>query len=251
MVSTAILQTFLINGSIMMMFLFWGYKIIARKRTRISLTLAGVFIIPAIGLFINILYRGFDNLQFNIIGNILTISLTIIGILQLFFFNQILFKSQKAFTLSKQFQYIGLFLVLLLGLFLIGIFGGVQWQYDSGLNDIGYSTRLQDPLDVGVPVWSLAFCIYGLVISQSIAIAVIFSGFRLFKQMGGKSSKYSRKFIYSIIGILLMDLIVIGNFIFNTLNNPTGRTILLIVSITIIPAGFLLYAGLKEEKQKI
>ncbi|MHA1745645.1 MAG: hypothetical protein ACTSWW_06570 [Promethearchaeota archaeon] len=248
MVATAILQTFLINGTIMIMFAIFGGLIMKRKRTRQTITLSAVFLVPAFGLLINILYRAIDSYAFNIVGNVITIYLTSFGLIHLFMFNLMLLKSGKAFTTFRQLLYTTLYGVLLAGLFVIGLqYGGVEWEYDGVAGLAGYLGRVTEPLEVGVPVWSVPFMIYGLVISQLGAFAVLYTGIKLYRQMGGKGSKYSKKFIRSIAGVILMDVVVVGNFIFNTLNTGLGRTILLVMSICIIPAGFFLYFGLRQK----
>jgi len=248
MVATAILQTFLINGTIMIMFLIFGVLIMKRKRTRQTMTLSAVFLVPALGLFINILYRAIDVYAFNLVGNVITIYLTSFGLFNLLMFNLMLLKSGKAFTTVKQLLYTALYGIWLAGLFLIGLkYGGVEWEYTGVSGMAGFLGRSTDPLDVGLPVWSVTFMIYGLIVSQSGAFTVLYTGLRLYKQMGGRDSKYSKKFIRAITGVILMDIVVVGNFIFNTLNTGLGRTILLVMSICIIPAGFFLYFGLRQK----
>ncbi|MHA1584459.1 MAG: hypothetical protein ACTSVU_08780 [Promethearchaeota archaeon] len=234
MVDTSLIQTFLVNGSIMLLFLFFGFKILTRHFTRKTVTLSFVFIIPAIGLLINILYRIFNNSEFNIIGNIITIVMTCFGLGFLYSFDMMLSKSEKTYTLFKQIMTHLLYLVLLCGLFFIP--NGVTWDYTNNIR--------------GVPVWSVYFCIYGLTFSQLMVFLILYFGLKLYSQMGGKKSKYSKKFINTIIGIILLDIVIVGNFIFNTLNEPLGRTILLILSVCIIPSAIFLYVGLKTEKKK-
>lgn len=232
----------------MVMFLIFGVLIMKRKRTRQTITLSAVFLVPAFGLMINILYRAIDAYAFNLVGNVITIYLTSFGLIHLLMFNLMLLKSGKAFTTFKQLLYTMLYGVLLAGLFVIGLqYGGVEWEYTGVAGEIGFLGRTTDPLDVGLPVWSVTFMIYGLIISQLGAFAVLYTGIRLYQQMGGKESKYSKKFIRAITGVILMDVVVVGNFIFNTLNTGLGRTILLVMSICIIPAGFFLYFGLRQK----
>jgi hypothetical protein len=246
MVATAILQTFLINGTIMVMFILMGLKIVSRKRTRLSITLAMFFLVEASGLLVNVLYRVIDDYEFNIIGNKITIFLNSLGVINLLCFNLMLLKSEKVFTLNKQLMITIGYAIALGVLFFIP--EGVEWAYESGRGLTGYNTRATDPLDVGVPVWSLYFGLYGLIVSQISFVFIISSAIQLYRSMGGSNSKFGKKYISNIIGILLFDVILAGNFLFNTWNDPTGRLALLIVSITIIPGALMVYWGLKKDE---
>ncbi|WP_457559740.1 hypothetical protein [Candidatus Harpocratesius sp.] len=247
MVSTVILQVYVIYGLILMLFIYLSIKALARKRNRISITLALVFIIPAIGILINILYRAIDIYEFNIIGNKLTITLSCLGLLNIYFFDQIIRKSQVGFPLRRQILYTFIYIFLLSVLFFIP--DGVVFEYKNGLQGIeGYNQKSVDPLDLGVPVWSTAFFLYGIVISQSLVVLIITTGIKQYKEIG-RASIYGKKYIMTLSGMILMDLVIVGSFVFNWLNSEIGRKINLIINIGIVPAVILLYMGLKEEKE--
>ena len=245
MVSTVILQVYLIYGLIFIMFSYFAIKALIRKRNRISITLALVFIIPAIGILTNILYRTIDNYEFNLIGNKITIALSCLGLINIYFFEELVSKSQISFSLRKQLIIFAIFAALLSVLFFIP--NGVVFEYESGLGIQGYNSRDVD--DLGVPVWSTAFFLYGLILSQALIIWLIYITVQQYKEFG-KDSKFGRKYIQTLIGMILMDLVIIGSFVFNWLNSPVGRTLNLIVGICIFPAAILLYLGLRQEREE-
>jgi len=247
MVSTVILQVYLIYGLIFIMFSYFAIKALIRTRNRISITLSLVFIIPALGILTNILYRTIDTYQFNLIGNKITIILSCLGLINIYFFVELVSKSQVSFPLWKQITIFIIYAVLLSVLFFIP--NGVEFEYDGVPGIDGYNNRDLDPLDLGVPVWTLAFFLYGLIISQALIIWLIYITVKQYKEFG-KDSKYGRKYIQTVIGMILMDIVIVGSFVFNWLNIPIGRTINLVAGIFIFPAAILLYLGLRQEKEE-
>ena len=245
MVFTVILQVYLIYGLIFIMFSYFAIKALIRKRNRTSITLALIFIIPALGILTNIVYRTIDNYEFNLIGNKITIALSCLGLINIYFFEELVSKSQVSFSLRKQVIIFAVYAALLSVLFFIP--NGVDFEYGGTLGIEGYNSRDVD--DLGVPVWSTAFFLYGLIISQTLIIWLIYITVKQYKEFG-KDSKFGRKYIQTLIGMILMDIVIVGSFVFNWLNSPAGRTLNLILGIFIFPAGFLLYLGLKQEKEE-
>lgn len=243
-ISTVILQVYGIYGALFILFAFLGVALLVRKRTRVSITLSLVFFIPAIGILINILYRAIDRYEFNLIANKLTIIFACLGLINILSFIMIIRESNKAYTVQTQIITFLIYLGLLLGLFLIP--NGVEFEYKGVAGLTGYNTRRLEPLDLGVPVYSTIFFLYGMIVSQTVMGFIVFQGIKLYQEMG-KNSLYRQKYIRTLIGLILMDIYIIGSFIFNWWNNPTGRNIHLIMSLCIIPATIFLYLGLKQE----
>lgn len=246
MVSTVIIQVYVIYGIIFLLFLFFAIKLLLRRRNRITITLSMVFIIPAIGILFNILYRTIDVYSFNLIGNKLTIYLSCLGLINIYIFAKIIQKSQVGFSLSQQVKIFLIYAALLAVLFIIP--NGVEFEYDSGLGIDGYNSRSLDPLDLGVPIYSTVFFIYGMVISQSVVGITIYTGVKQYQEIG-KGNKFGKKYIMSLAGMILMDIVIVSSYFFNWLNKPIGRQISLYLGICIIPAAILLYLGLKQEKE--
>ena len=245
MVSTVILQVYLIYGLIFIMFSYFAIKALIRTRNRISITLSLVFIIPALGILTNILYRTIDAYQFNLIGNKITIVLSCLGLINIYFFVELVSKSQVSFPLGKQIMIFVIYAALLSVLFFIP--DGVVFEYKSGVGIQGYNSRDLD--DLGVPVWSTAFFLYGLILSQALIIWLIYITIKQYKEFG-KDSVYGKKYIQTLIGMILMDIVIVGSFVFNWLNSELGRTINLVAGIFIFPAAILLYLGLRQEKEE-
>ncbi len=246
MVSTVILQVYLIYGLIFIMFSYFAIKALIRNRSRISITLSLVFIIPALGILTNILYRTIDTYEFNIIGNKITIVLSCLGLINIYFFVELVSKSQVSFKLWKQITMFVIYAALLSVLFFIP--NGVEFEYDGVPGIEGYKNRDLIDLDLGVPVWTTTFFLYGLILSQAVIIWLIFIIVKQYKEFG-KDSIYGRKYIQTVIGMILMDIVIVGSFVFNWLNTPIGRTINLVAGIFIFPAAILLYLGLRQEKE--
>ncbi len=247
MVSTVILQVYLIYGLIFIMFSYFAIKALIRTRNRISITLSLVFIIPALGILTNILYRTIDTYNFNLIGNKITIILSCLGLINIYFFVELVSKSQVSFPLWKQITIFVIYAILLSVLFFIP--NGVEFEYNGVPGIEGYDTRVLDPLDLGVPVWTTTFFLYGLIISQALIIWLIYITVKQYKEFG-KDSKFGRKYIQTLIGMILMDIVIVGSFVFNYINIPIGRTINLVAGICIFPAAILLYLGLRQEKEE-
>ncbi len=245
-ISTVLLQVYLVYGCIFILFLILGIKVLQRTRNRISVTLSMIFLIPALGILINILYRAVDNYAFNLIGNKLTIIFSCIGLTNILFFAKLIRRSKRSFTLKQQIiqsgVLFGLFLVLLI------IPNGVEFEYNGIGGMTGYNQRSLDPLDLGVPVWSTAFFLYGTILSQVLAVWSIYIGRKQRLEMG-TDSVFGKKYIQTLVGMLLMDIVILGTFIANWLNFDIGRQIHLIVSSCIIPSAIFLYLGLKQEKK--
>lgn len=249
-INTAILQNFLINGTVLITFLILGILIIKRKRNRLTWTLASFFFLTAIGIVFNITYRLLDDYNANLILNPLVVYFSCISLVSLFSFNQILLKSEQVFDSKKEIMiYVIVFIILLLSMF---IPNGVEWQYvinikdDTALGLAAFQNRYEG--DIGVPVWDPLFGIFFIVISQIIMAMIINSTVQLNKKMGDPA--FRKKYIMSVIGMLLNDIVLLGNFISNTLNDPGIRSALLMVSLVIFPAAFLMFYGLGSSKNK-
>ena len=248
-----VLQVYVIYGLLMIFMGYLGYKIISRKRTRLSITCALFYLIIVIMFAFNMAYRGINDHRLNIILNTLTFTLGMFGLLFLFLFNQILLKSEKVFTLKKQMIVILIWIALLSVFFILMANGHVAFEYEDpvtgevlGQYTLADTESVPAVRDRGQPIWTWTFGIYGLVITQGLYILIYLTASRLKKKMG--DSKYARKYTYNIIGCLIFDVLPIGA----TLSNVYGgamRTIYLAASLLVIPGAILVYKGLKTEKE--
>ncbi len=243
-------QVFGIYGSMMVFFIIIGYKILKRRRSRLSLTCSMFYFLVAGAFLINIVYRVIGLHEVNIILNTMTFFLGCLGLLFLLLFNQILLKSEKVFTAKKQAAYIIGYLVLLSLYFVFMANGQVGFQYED-ISTTEIYTLADDPQlqeDLGVPVWKWPFAIYGLIITQIVYGWTMYTGIKLRKKMG--NTQFAKKYTYNLIGEMLFDVVPVGTILVNTINSELGRTILPLVSLMVIPAAILVYKGLKSEKKK-
>jgi hypothetical protein len=230
MVETAVLQTLLVNGPIGVLWLIFAVKILKRGPSKRINQMFFLFLgLTAIGMFVNVAYRLIGDEFWNIVLNQVVIYLSTVSIVFLLIFNLIILKSDKIITDKIKFVLIIAWSIISSGYFFIE--GGVEWIYPSGV--------------AGVPHWSPVFAIFGIIIGQTLWSATLIVVIQIYRRF--EDQKLRRKYINTIVAIAIFDWILIGNCINNMINEPTFSTIFLITSILVIPAGILLYMGVKRD----
>ena len=234
MVQTAIIQTFFVNGSISILWFYFAFSIIKRGKDKPSNQMFFLFMfLTATGLMVNVAYRLINQEYWNIILNKVTIFLSSFAIVFLFLFNLIILKSDKVVGKYHKIVSILLWFLLCFGFFLFPS-DSVTWYYNPA-----------KPNDVGVPVWSMWFSLYGLIIDQGLFSMTLYIVAQIYRRFENPVLK--KKYLWIIASIALFDWILVGNFIFNALNDPTGRLIFMLSSLLAIPASILLYLGVKRD----
>lgn len=235
LITTPQIQTFVFNGIIIILFVVFSYFLLKRNRNRLSMSLTLYFLTISVGLVLNIIYRAIDIEDVSVVLNIFTIYFTTLAGVQLLNFVLNLYFSSQIHTLKRQLIYTSIFAVILLGLPIIGIFiDPVSWG------------------DAGVPLYPLAFGLYGLFCSQAVFVFIIFYAIKIKTKMG--ANKYSTKFMRSIIGILCFDLQLIGAYLAHTFGGDSTDSAMRIIGLVfqlvfILPGAFLLYFGLKKDPE--
>ena len=231
MVETAVLQTLLVNGPIGVLWLFFAIRILQRGPSKRINQMFFLFLgLTALGMFVNVAYRLIGVDFWNITLNKVTIFLSTVSIVFLLIFNLIILKSDKIITDKIKLVMIIAWIIICCGYFFIE--GGVTWGHE----EVG---------DAGVPIWSVPFAVFGIIIGQLLWSATLIVVIQIYRRF--EDQKLRRKYISTIVAIAIFDWILIGNCINNMIDNDTFRLIFLITSILVIPAGILLYMGVKRD----
>lgn len=231
-VETALLQTFLINGGIGVAFLLVAIAVIKRAGlNRMSVTFSLFFILHAIGMFVNVAYRVINEDYWNILLNKVTIYFSVIAFVFLYEFNLLIRFSESEISVRRQVVIFLVYVIVSAGLFLIP--DGVWWYHAI-------------PGDSGVPVWRIPFAIYVAVTSQTMFGMTVYTSAKIYQQFTDRDAK--KKYIWTIVGVICFDLILLGNVFANALNIPAFRTVFLLLSlVSIILGTTLLYQGVKRQ----
>ncbi|MHA1728087.1 MAG: hypothetical protein ACTSWY_05085 [Promethearchaeota archaeon] len=221
------LTLWIVYLSMITLFLGLGLSILKRGPSKRINQMFFLFLLSnAVGLACNIFYRSTETIipGIEIIGNKTTIFLVDISLMFLLLFNLIIWKSDKIITDKIK-------SVLIIGWMLLC---SILFLIPNGVEFIG-----------GVPAWNLPFFLHGVILTQFLLGTVIFVNLQIYKRFENKELK--NKYRRSILGVVLFDWLVIGNYLANFLNNPIFRDIFTYTALVSVPAGILLYLGVKRE----
>ncbi|MCP4763195.1 MAG: hypothetical protein GY870_15590 [archaeon] len=208
------------------LFLILGISILRRNSgKRLNQSFFIFLFLIACSLVVNIIYRVLENPSFNILGNTIVIFLTMFSLIFLLLFNIIIWKSDKILKDKYKIIMISIWGILCAVLFLIP--EGVTWTADDN------------------PKWSDLFFLYGVLISQILYVCALFVNLQIYK--GFEDKKLKIKYLWTILAVILFDWFILGNFIANWLDDSGFRSIFSITALVAIPAGILLYRGVKKE----
>jgi hypothetical protein len=176
---------------------------------------------------------------------------TMFGIVFLLIFNIIINKSETILTRGRAVLYVFLWAIACSGVFWIDYFvgyTGVQWDYYP-----------DDPFTIygpiiggtGIPVWSTMFTLYAIILAQGLFIATIIVVIRIYRKFS--DIKLKRKYMSSIIAIILFDIIQVGGYLNNWYiiqrSAPDFSTWFLYMSALILPAIILLWIGTRRQQK--
>ena len=249
--STAQIQTFAINGTMAIFILIIGSSVLRRNsKSRLNRSFFLFYFFVAFGLVINVAYRLINVEIYMIWMNRITLFFSTFAIIFLFNFNMIIYHSEQVYTRKKAWLWVILWAIACSGFFWLDIENGVQWDFNS--TQPGIQSLLINPNSAGVPAWSTLFTLYALVIAQGLFILIIVTAVRIVLKFG--DARLRRKYISSIIAIILFDWILVGNMINNwtviqdifTFAAIPFSTIFLYSSVLVIPAVILLWLGIRK-----
>ncbi|MBN2156185.1 MAG: hypothetical protein JW776_09090 [Candidatus Lokiarchaeota archaeon] len=249
--TNAQIQTFVINGSILIFILIIGSSVLRRNpNSRLNRSFFLFYFFVAFGLLINVAYRLINKEIYMVWMNRITLFFSTFGIIFLLFFNIIIFQSEQVFTRKKQWLYTILWFIACSGILWLDLENGVKWDYNP--NKPGIDPLYLNPGSAGVPVYSTLFTVYALILAQGLFIIIIILVARIIRKFGDK--KLRRKYISSFVAIMLFDWILVGNLINNwsivqdayAFSPMPFSTVFLYTSVLVIPAVLLLWYGIRK-----
>ncbi|MBD3353445.1 MAG: hypothetical protein GF364_18325, partial [Candidatus Lokiarchaeota archaeon] len=144
---TRIVQVYVIQLGLGIVYLFIGWSILRRDRKRLNQMIAAFYISIFIGMVFNVIYAPLESNPAVIILHLLTDFFLFIPSVLLLIFNLIILKSQKIFDTKKQLAVFLSFAILLAGMAFIP--GGIT---------IDETTNWK-------PLWSLGFVLYVFILA--------------------------------------------------------------------------------------
>ena len=146
----------------------------------------------------------------------------------LLIFNLILLRSDRIISKKKQFYILGIYAILLWGLLLI----------PEGIH-INKSTYYR-------PQWNLAFFIYANLVWIGCAmIPTLYTSLKIYKSIDDSDLK--KKWIYYLIGTIMVYIELFGVGVLIYINDPTLRLIWNIYDLTVILGAILIFYGVGRQ----
>jgi hypothetical protein len=225
------LQLFVIQLIIALIFIYLGVRILLRNRSRLNLSFSAFYLFTAIGALLNVVYSVINIEIAVIILNFITNFSISFSLIFLYCTNQIILKSEVAYTKDEELKAIGLYGLLLLLMICFYPFGqGVI---------INKTTNWK-------PVWRLPFFIYVITVVTVVAIIpIIISAIKIYKKFENKQLK--SKWIYFMVGLAGLFTYMYGAFINNLLNNQIFRLIFSLFGLTVVVWVYLIYYGIGRQ----
>ncbi len=249
--STAQIQTFAINGTMAIFILIIGSSVLKRNsKSRLNRSFFLFYFFVAFGLVINVAYRLINVEVYMIWMNRVTLFFSTFAIIFLFNFNMIIYHSEQVYTQKKAWLWVVLWAILCSGFLWLDMENGVRWDFNTV--QPGIQSLLINEGAAGVPAWSTLFTLYAFTIAQGLFILIIVIAVRIILKFS--DTRLRRKYISSIIAIILFDWILVGNMINNwtyiqdvfTFMAIPFSTIFLYSSVLVIPAVILLWLGIRK-----
>ena len=247
-----ILQTVVLNGLIACFFLAFGLNLLYRHFQKIKesgspenrlLTLAYFFILDAISLIINLVYRLVDQYEINLWLNKMTIILSSFSYIFLISFNLMLKKSERVFTRQRQrILYLAYFLILCV-LFIVP--NGVDWEYDNGIGATAFLNRSLNPLDLGNPIYSTFFGLYGIIVNGFAFLYLIYLIIGISGKLKADIVLY-RKFVFGMIGMLHFGILILSAFVAHMTALEIIRQIGTIINLIGVIMAFVIWFSFKK-----
>ncbi len=220
-----IIQIYGIYGFIACLFLFLGWKVYHRnKKQRVNQMFSLCFFTTGGGLLVNLIYAPMEDpalFPIVIFLNILTNFGACLGLGFLLVGTLIVYRSNSAVPDRLKLAIVVIYAAVLVGLFIIP--GGATINPDFTIT------------------WSVPFTIYGLVASQTVFAATI--GLAIGSYNDFEDAAVKRKFKQFILGLILLDYILVQNYLVNA-GIIARNLILTVISLVVIPAAILLYNGI-------
>jgi len=215
-----------IQGLIIFFFSILVVQLFRRDRTYQTNLLVSFLISVIIGNVTNMVYAVLENGILIIILHLCVNFFNFFGLGFLYILNRILLDSEMVYSRNRQIKYLSIYgSVYLIGMFLIGLNGGVT------LSNFSY------------PVWNVYFYIFMLAIVFGFGIIpILATSIKILRRMEAKNLR--RRFLQYYFGVLGMASVVLLIFTINFWNDNNLRTIVSIYSISTILWVWLIQRGL-------
>ncbi len=203
--------------------------ILRRSKKRLNVIFSMFFISIAIGTVVNVIYAGiFINVVVQFL-NILTFFFFSLALVFLLLFNLIVLKSEKIITSSKQATIIIIWMIILLGLFIIGMLGGVEI----------------DEARSWKPTWHLPFFSYAMIIGSVMSLVIYYYTFQIYIQFEDPFLK--KKWRYFIFGTIFFFIVWFGTSVKNFLANNTIDNIWAVIMLLGMLTVYSMYYGVGKQ----
>ncbi|TXT65318.1 MAG: conserved membrane protein of unknown function [Promethearchaeota archaeon] len=228
-----ILQVFIVQGLIMIFFLYISYLIVKRGKKRLNIIFSIAYLCIALGLLINIIYAIVLYEPITTVLAYVTHYFLAIGPVFLLLFNLIVLKSEK--IVSKPIQNI---MILVYGIIFTSIFFFIPF---NGIT-INSLTNWRS-------VWTLEFYIYFLtIITLLTTIPNFYSSFRVYFSF--ENPELEKKWRFFLIGLVGLYSYMYGAFTANYINIPTFRLVMGILGLSIAVFLYLMYYGVGRQLEE-
>ncbi|TXT61270.1 MAG: conserved membrane protein of unknown function [Promethearchaeota archaeon] len=219
------IQIFVIQGFFSIFYFFMSAKILKRDTKKLNIILSLFYITVATAVAVNMIYAFMTSELIVHLLHFTTYFLFAYGQVFLLLFVLILIKSENVISSKIQLTVLGIYAALLIVLLFIP--GGIT---------INENTNWK-------PVWSIPFSIYAAIVSTVFTtIPTIYYSFQIYHKF--ENVQLKRKWIYFNTGLIAYFFVNYGTLVSNTLNDPTFRTVWLVLSAFTLPTTLLLYYGI-------
>ncbi|TFF93898.1 MAG: hypothetical protein EU544_05235 [Promethearchaeota archaeon] len=231
-----IIQVYLVQGVVGIFFLYLAYLILRRDKKRLNVIFSGFYITGALAVILNFIYAPLTNETIVLWLNFFTNFMFAYAGIFLVVFNLILLKSEKIIDSKKQ-------IAILVG-------------YGAALLSVMFFLFLEEPgvklnADTGWrPVYTLPYYIYFMAILILGAILPsLYLSWRIYTEF--EDDLLKRKWRFFLLGLVIIDIFMIGTFTMNYINVDAVRDSWAIVSlITIFSGPALIYYGVGKQLEQ-
>ncbi len=249
--STRIILVYVVQGILVIYFSLLTFRILKRKRQRLNFIFSGFFISLIIGFIFNMIYAAIppappqSNETIILILYFLANFFVIFGLIFVLIVHMIIIESTIIYSVKRQNRYIILYAIVLFIAMLTLILLGIRFD---GPNNPIFGIDLT-PLKGTVPRWGLIFfiCIISIMSVFSV-IPIIRTSLKIYRSFDTKALK--KKWFYYLIGSLGLLLMMYFMLIDNLYLGDVFRIITLILGVSVIIWGYLMYYGIGFKLKK-
>lgn len=229
--TSRIIQVFIIFLGGGIFFLILAYLILKKGKNRSNITISGFFFFIFLGGLLNAIYAlltTYADEKTVVTLHVLTYIFFCYAQIFLLLSNLIMLKSERLFTLIKQFIIMGVYGALLFILFFIP--EGVR---------INESTHHR-------PQWNLLFFIYANIVWIGfVMIPTIITSIQIYKKLEDKILR--KRWLMYFIGAIMIYIELFGVGVLILINDPYLRQIWNIYDVSVLIGAFLIYYGIVRQ----